>query len=51
MTLSGAKGAFGGHLEKGCRVLYRAELTVAKFSGTPLARKLNKNGVPVLQRK
>lgn len=51
VTLSGAKGAFGGHLEKGCRVLYRAELTVVKFSGTPLARKLNKNGVPVLQRK
>jgi uncharacterized protein len=51
MTLSAAKGAFGGHLEKGCRVLYRAELTVAKFSGMPLARKPNKNGVPVLQRK
>ncbi|MCU1276020.1 MAG: hypothetical protein JWO48_3451 [Bryobacterales bacterium] len=51
MTLSAAKGTFGGHLEKGCRVLYRAELTIAKFSGTPLARKLNKNGVPVLQRK
>src|SRR5712692_11326920 len=51
MTLSGAKGTFGGHLEKGCRVLYRAELTIAKFSGTPLARKPNKNSVPVLQRK
>jgi len=51
LTLSGAKGAFGGHLEKGCRVLYRAEITVAKFSGTPLARKPNKAGVPLLQRK
>jgi predicted DNA-binding protein with PD1-like motif len=51
MTLSGMKGAFGGHLEKGCRVLYRAELTVAKFAGTPLARKPNKDGVPILQRK
>ena len=50
MTLSGARGAFGGHLEKGCRVLYRAELTIAKFSGTPLARKSNKNGVPILHR-
>lgn len=50
LTLSGAKGAFGGHLEKGCRVLYRAELTIAKFSGTPLARKPNKDGVPLLQR-
>jgi len=38
-------------LEKGCRVLYRAELTVAKFSGTPLERKLNKEGTPLLQKK
>jgi predicted DNA-binding protein with PD1-like motif len=51
LTMSGAQGAFGGHLEKGCRVLYRAELTIAKFSGTPLARKANKEGVPLLQRK
>jgi predicted DNA-binding protein with PD1-like motif len=50
LTLSGGKGAVGGHLEKGCRVLYRAELTIAKFSGTPLARKPNKDGVPLLQR-
>lgn len=52
MTLSTpGRGAFGGHLEKGCRVLYRAELTIAKFSGTALARKPNEQGVPVLQRK
>lgn len=51
MTLSGAHGAFGGHLEKGCRVLYRAELTIAKFSGSPLVRKPNQAGVPVLQKK
>ena len=48
LTLSGAKGAFGGHLENGCRVLYRAELTIVRFGGTPLARKPNKAGVPVL---
>jgi predicted DNA-binding protein with PD1-like motif len=48
MTLSGAKGAFGGHLEKSCRVLYRAELTIVRFGGVPLARKPNKAGVPVL---
>jgi hypothetical protein len=49
MTLSSPEGgAFGGHLEKGCKVLYRAELTIAKFTGTPLARKPNKEGVPVL---
>ena len=51
MTLSGANGAFGGHLEKGCRVLYRAELTIVRFGGTPLARKPNKAGVPVLRLK
>ncbi len=51
MTLSNLKGAFGGHLEKGCKVLYRAELTIAKFSGTPLARKLNAENVGVLQKK
>jgi len=51
LTMSGAKGAFGGHLEKGCRVLYRAELTIARFSGPPLARKPNQEGVPLLQRK
>ena len=51
MTLSDTKGAFGGHLEKGCKVLYRAELTLAKFSGTRLGRIPNKEGVPVLQKR
>jgi len=52
MTLSSPEGAaFGGHLEKGCKVLYRAELTIAKFSGMPLARKPNQEGVPVMQKK
>lgn len=49
LTLSADAGAFGGHLEKGCRVLYRAELTIAKFSGAALARKPNKDGIPMLQ--
>ncbi len=49
MTLSNGKGAFGGHLENGCKVLYRAELTIAKFSGVKLARTPNAEGVPVLQ--
>ena len=52
LTLSSPdKGVFGGHLENGCRVLYRAELTIAKFSGTALARKPNKDGTPMLQPK
>jgi len=50
MTMSAAdRGTFGGHLEKGCRVLYRAELTLVKFSGLALERKNNREGVPVLQ--
>ena len=50
LTLSSPdKGVFGGHLENGCKVLYRAEITIAKFSGTRLARKPNKDGVPMLQ--
>lgn len=50
MTLSSPEGsAFGGHLEKGCKVLYRAEITIARFAGAPLARRPNKEGVPMLQ--
>lgn len=51
LTMSNFNGAFGGHLEKGCRVLYRAELTIVKYKGTPLARKPNKEGTPLLQAK
>ena len=52
MTMSQPeKGAFGGHIENGCKVLYRLELTIAKFSGTPLARKPNREGTPLLQAK
>jgi hypothetical protein len=52
-TLSSPEGgAFGGHLENGCKVLYRAELTILKFGGrNPLARKPNREGVPVLGKK
>lgn len=51
LTLSADQGAFGGHLEKGCRVLYRAEITIAKFYGPALVRKPNKDGIPMLQPK
>jgi predicted DNA-binding protein with PD1-like motif len=43
------KGGFGGHLEKGCRVLYLAEITLLKYSGAPLTRKDNANGISLLQ--
>ena len=52
ITLSSpASGAFGGHLEKGCRVLYLAEVTIWKYSGPPLSRTTNENGVSLLQAK
>ena len=52
ITLSGPnEGAFGGHLEKGCRVLYLAEVTILKYSGPPLVRKANENGIALLQPK
>jgi predicted DNA-binding protein with PD1-like motif len=52
ITLSSPeKGAFGGHLEKGCRVLYLAEITILKYAGQPLSRKDNENGISLLQSK
>jgi predicted DNA-binding protein with PD1-like motif len=45
------QGGFGGHLEKGCRVLYLAELAIIKYTGPPLTRKNNENGVSLLQAK
>jgi len=45
------KGTYGGHLEKGCRVLYLAEFTVSRYAGSPLTRKSNQNGILLLQRK
>jgi len=52
ITLSSPeKGAFGGHLEKGCRVLYLAEITIQKYAGQPLSRKNNENGISLLQPK
>jgi len=52
ITLSSPdKGAFGGHLENGCRVLYLAEITILKFQGPALTRANNQNGVSLLKSK
>jgi predicted DNA-binding protein with PD1-like motif len=52
ITLSSpGQGAFGGHLEKGCRVLYLAEVTILKYAGPPLFRQNNANGISLLQAK
>ena len=52
MTLSSPKGAFGGHLENGCRILYLGEVTIVKYAGGPkLERRPNENGIALLQAK
>jgi predicted DNA-binding protein with PD1-like motif len=52
ITLSAPdKGAFGGHLEKGCRILYLGEVTIVKYSGPALTRKPNEQGVSLLEAK
>lgn len=38
MLTNAKRGAFGGHLENNCKVGNRVELTIAHFSGEPLAR-------------
>ena len=50
ITLSSPnKPAFGGHLEKGCRVLYLVEVMVVKYVGPQLTRRNNANGISLLQ--
>jgi predicted DNA-binding protein with PD1-like motif len=51
ITLSSPKGAFGGHLENGCRILYLGEVTIVKYAGPALTRKDNENGISLLQAK
>lgn len=51
ITLSSPKGAFGGHLENGCRILYLGEVTILKYSGPALTRKKNENGIGLLDAK
>jgi len=52
MTLADKDGqAIGGHLDPGCKVLYRAEVTIARYSGAQLKREVNSAGVGVLQKR
>ncbi|MCC6343062.1 MAG: DNA-binding protein [Bryobacterales bacterium] len=52
ITLSSPeKGAFGGHLEKGCKVLYLGEVTLYKYDGPALTRRANANGIRLLEKK
>jgi predicted DNA-binding protein with PD1-like motif len=44
----GDRRAVGGHMEKGCKVLYLAEITIAKFRGPPMTRRASEHGVKML---
>lgn len=52
ITLSAQdKNAFGGHLEKGCRVLYLSEITIVRYTGPALTRTPNQHGISLLETK
>lgn len=42
------QAATGGHLEKGCKILYLGELTIFKYTAPSLTRKPNASGVTIL---
>lgn len=44
-TISNVSGAWGGHLEPGCRVLYLAEIAVMQLGGPELQRAADDRGV------
>jgi predicted DNA-binding protein with PD1-like motif len=44
----GHERIIGGHLGPNCKVLYLAEITIAKFAGPPMTRKPNEHGVKLL---
>lgn len=51
MALRGEE-LFAGHLEPGCRVLYLAEVVIARFSGAELERDTHpEHGTPRLKRR
>ena len=41
IVLCDRRGAFGGHLERGCRVLSLAEIALMRLDGVKLARRLD----------
>jgi uncharacterized protein len=46
-----ARGAFGGHLEEGCKVLSQVEIGIARFGGVEMTRKSRGGGPSALQKK
>lgn len=50
-VVSDTEKAYAGHLEKGCRVLYLAEIVVAEFEASGLTRAADERGIRRLKRK
>jgi len=46
-----AHGAFGGHLEEGCKVLSQVEIGIARFGGVAMTRKSSGGRASTLQKK
>jgi len=46
-----ARGAFGGHLEQGCKVLSQVEIGIARFGGVEMTRNSRGGGPSALQKK
>ena len=46
-----ARGAFGGHLEQGCKVLSQVEIGIARFGGVEMTRISRGGGPSALQKK
>lgn len=50
MTVGDMKRTWAGHLEEGCRVLYLAEVAIARFENMPLVRVQSEHGIRELHR-
>ncbi len=50
IVCSDGEGTYAGHLEKGCEVLYLAEVTLLEITGRPLRRERDENGLNLLAR-
>lgn len=51
ITISDSEKAYAGHLEKGCRVLYLAEIVIVELKGVELLRAPDENNVYRLTKK
>ncbi len=45
MTVGDMSRTWAGHLEEGCRVLYLAEVAIARFESMPLVRRENEHRI------